>query len=141
MEDVSEVGTLSEESGEWMPVHLQCPHVIYQSIHKASTKPSENWSQATLDKVLIKGNLLYTNIACIVGPQYILPDEHPRKIPIEGGFCQITFYESVSGTLFQSDKEINPFHNLEQAITCLEIWNYAFMTFGNKTPSYTIGLL
>ncbi|KAL3862831.1 hypothetical protein ACJMK2_008777 [Sinanodonta woodiana] len=86
MEEVSEVGTLNEES-------------------------------TTLDKILIKGVLLYTNVASLVGQQYILPDELPSKISIQGGFCQITFYKSVSGTLFQSDKEINPFYNLEQAIT------------------------
>ncbi|KAL3879297.1 hypothetical protein ACJMK2_031598 [Sinanodonta woodiana] len=40
-----------------------------------------------------------------------------------GRLCRVTLYESVSGTLFHSNKETNPFHNLEQ------------------TPSYTIGLL
>ncbi|KAL3871670.1 hypothetical protein ACJMK2_039654 [Sinanodonta woodiana] len=132
MEEVSEMETLKNLVSiilEWMPVHLQC-------LHERTHKPLENWSQATLDKILI-----YTNVASLVGQQYVLSDELPSKIPIEGEFCQVTFYESVSGTLFQFDKETNSFHNLEQAITCLEIWKYAFMTFGNKTPSYTIGLL
>ncbi|KAL3889273.1 hypothetical protein ACJMK2_001620 [Sinanodonta woodiana] len=114
--------------GLWVSMHqsnplfkgsgCQCTSNVLMSITKASTK---HWSQATFDNILIRGDLLYINVACLVGQQYILPDELP-----------------ISGTLFQSDKETNPFHNLEQAITCLEILNYPFMKFCNKTPSYTI---